>query len=166
MTIAAAGVQGLGRRHLVLVLLALSLALNLCFVGGAVWVRLHAPSSEGPAERLKQAAAQLSLDPQQQAAFDRYFHVLRARISLMHQEVQPLIAGAWSELAKPDADAAAVMQRFDEAAAKRRSFQQQLTSETLAFLATLSPEQRAKFVDLARHHFWAGHPDREHGPGR
>lgn len=165
MTIAAAGAQGPGRRHLVAVLLALSLALNLCFLGGALWVRLHTPPPPGPVERIKQAAAQLSLDPQQQVAFNRYFGTLRARIMLMHQEVQPLIAGAWSELANPNADAAAVMQRFDEAAAKRRSFQQQLTTETLAFLTTLSPEQRAKFVDLARHHFWAARPDHERGPG-
>ena len=161
MTVAVAKAGGSGwRRHLFPVLLAVSLALNLCFIAGALWIRLQ-PPPPGPAARIAAAAAQLSLTPAQHAAFERYFHAMRTQIEEMHANIRPLIADAWSELAKPDADAAAVMQRFDQAAQKRRGFQQQLTAETLAFLSTLSPAQRARFVDLARHHFWARHHDRD-----
>ena len=84
----------------------------------------------------------------------------------MRREVGPTIGAAWAELAKPATDAAAVMQRFDDAAQKRRAFQQQLTTETLAFLAILSPEQRGKFVELARRRPTPWSPQPEHEGGR
>ena len=37
---------------------------------------------------------------------------------------------------------------FDEAAQTRRSFQREMVGKTMSFLAILSPEQRAKFVEL------------------
>jgi Spy/CpxP family protein refolding chaperone len=110
-------------------------------------------------------AAQLGLDPQQEAAFERYVGDMRAHIQQMRREAGPSIGTAWAELAKPGADEAAVMQRFDDAAQKRRAFQQQLTSQTLAFLAILSPEQRTKFVELARRrpNPWSPRPEHEGG---
>jgi hypothetical protein len=68
----------------------------------------------------------------------------------MHEQVAPLIGAAWEEIAKPQADAAEVMRLFDEAAEKRREFQREATSQTLDFLASLSPAQRSKFVAVAR----------------
>jgi hypothetical protein len=44
------------------------------------------------------------------------------------------------------------LQLFDEATEKRRVMQRELTSQTFAFLALLSPEQRAKFVEIWREH--------------
>jgi len=167
VTTAATTTRGAGRPRLVPVLLALSLALNLCFVGGAVWIRLHPPAMPlSPAERAHDMALQLGLDASQQAAFDRYVAAMRAGIQQMREGVAPAIGEAWSELAKPGANETAVMQRFDDAAQKRRSFQQQLTTDTLAFLATLTPEQRGKFVDLARRHPSPWSPSRpEHEGG-
>jgi Spy/CpxP family protein refolding chaperone len=78
---------------------------------------------------------------------------MRTRAQSMHEEVEPLIAEAWSEMAKPQPDEAKINQLFDEAAAKRRALQRDMASQTLAFLATLSPEQRAKFIELGREHF-------------
>jgi Spy/CpxP family protein refolding chaperone len=46
------------------------------------------------------------------------------------------------------------MQLFEEAAQQRRSFRRELATTTFSFLATLSPEQRAKFVELARQRPW------------
>jgi Spy/CpxP family protein refolding chaperone len=148
-----------GRRRLWWILLALSLVLNVCFIGGVLWYRASAPPFQrGPIEeRFLEMADRLNLDPQQRTAFDRYFRTFRARFTLMREEVEPLIADAWSEIAKPQADEAQVLHLFDEAAAKRRAFQREVTSATFAFLATLSPEQRAQFVVLARRHLapWA-----------
>ena len=75
-------------------------------------------------------------------------------MQMMHETVEPLIGNAWSELAKPDADESKVMQLFDQAGEQRRSFRRELASATFSFLATLSPEQRAKFVELARQRPW------------
>ena len=167
MTVAAAGASATGRSRIVAVLLAVSLALNLCFIAGAAWVRLNPPAAAaGSAERAREMAAQLGLDPQQQVAFDRYIAGMREHIRQMHLQVGPTIGAAWAELAKPGADEATVMQRFDDAAQKRRDFQQQLTTETLAFLATLSPEQRSKFVELARRRPNPWSPEPEHQRGR
>jgi hypothetical protein len=73
----------------------------------------------------------------------------------MHQAVDPLMGKAWSEVAKADADAAKVVELFDQAGQTRRGYMHELAPITLSFLAKLSPAQRAKFVELARQRPWA-----------
>jgi len=141
-----------GRRsRLWLALLAVSLVLNLCFIAGGIWSRLHPPVARlDLAERYRQMAAQLDLDPQQRAAFDRYVGGIRGRTEQMRQETDPLMSAAWEELAKPQPDTAKVEQLFDEAAEKRRAMQHETTSQTVDLLAALSAAQRAKFVSIMR----------------
>lgn len=136
------------RQPLLRVALALSLVLNLFFVVGAVWTRMHAPRHPGIAKRFHQIESQLALDPRQRQAFDRYAAVIESRARAMHQRVGPLIGEAWAEMAKPQTQAAGVMQIFDQVRGERRSFEQELTTNTLLFLARLSPAQRQKFVEL------------------
>jgi uncharacterized membrane protein len=144
-------VHGGVRQHWWKALLALSVALNLFFMIGALWIRVHAPTPVlTPEDRLAQMASELHLDPWQQKAFAHYSQTIRERLQAMHKATQPLIASAWSEVGKPGADEAKVMQLFDHAAAERRIFVHDLTTTTLSFLATLSPAQRAQFVELAR----------------
>lgn len=135
------------------VLLILSLVLNLCFIAGAAWMRLHAPR---PEERIQAIAGELGLNEQQRAGFDNYFHTMRARFQLMRGELNPLVGNAWTEFAKPQPDQGKIEQDFEAASAKRRTFGREATANTLSFLSTLSPEQRAKFVALMREHraFW------------
>jgi uncharacterized membrane protein len=141
------------RRHLLITLIAISVALNLFFIAGVAWIRLHGPPEAlGAEERYDQMAAELKLDPQQRVAFDRYVAMMRTRVEEMRQQVDPLIGNAWQEVAKPQTDAAQVMALFDQATEKRRAFQRELATETLAFLSGLSPEQRGKFVAIAREH--------------
>jgi Spy/CpxP family protein refolding chaperone len=137
-------------RRVLVILLALSAVLNLCFLAGAAWTRVHAPAG-GPdlEQRYQQMAAELNLEPQQRARFDSYVAGMRARTENMREQVAPLINAAWEEIAKPQADAAQVMRLFDEAAEKRREFQRETTARTLEFLAILSPAQRSKFVGIA-----------------
>jgi len=139
------------RRHLIVTLVAISVALNLFFIAGALWTRLQpAADRAAPDQRYEQMAAELKLNPQQRPAFDRYVASVRSRVEEMRQQVEPLIGGAWEEVAKPQADAARVGELFDQATERRRAFQRDLTAQTLAFLAVLSPEQRSKFVAMAR----------------
>ena len=131
-------------------LLALSLALNLFFVDRRAVDRIHAPAPMlSPEDRLEQMAGALGLNPRQKQAFAHYSETMRERLQAMHGAVQPLIGNAWSEVGRPHADETKVMQFFDQAAQERRGFMRDLTTTTLSFLATLSPEQRAKFVQLA-----------------
>ncbi len=157
MTVASLAARGGVRQQLLWVLVALSVALNLFFIVGALWIRIHGPPQAlSPAERLQRIGTQLSLDRQQKEAFDRYADTVRARMQLMHNTVDPLMGDAWAEVAKPKPDEASVVRLFDEAGQTRRSFMRELAPVTLSFLATLSPEQRAKFVELIRQRPW-GH---------
>ena len=138
-------------RRVLVILLILSAVLNLCFLAGAAWTRLHAPARWGGLEqRYQQMAAELNLEPQQRAGFDAYVAAMRTRTEKIREQVIPLMNAAWDEIAKPQADAAQVMRLFDDAAEKRREFQREATAKTLDFLAILSPAQRAKFVAIAR----------------
>ncbi len=144
------------RQQLVWVVLILSLALNLCFIAGALWIRVQGPPLPmSPEQRLQQIEPQLALDPQQKAAFDLYARTVRLRMQSMREAIEPLVGNAWSELAKPDADEAKIMQLFDQAGEQRRASRRELGTATFKFLANLSPEQRAKFVELARQRPWA-----------
>ncbi len=155
MTVASIALRPGSRQQLFWVVLILSLALNLCFIGGALWIRVQGPPLPvSPEQRLQQIEPQLALDSQQKVAFDQYARTVRLRMKSMHEAVEPLVANAWSELAKPDADDAKVMQLFDQAAEQRRAFRRELGTATFKFLAKLSPEQRAKFVELARQRPW------------
>ncbi len=150
MTFAHAVAGGGTRRHFWQVALALSLALNLFFVGGALWIRVHAPNPPmTPQQRLHQMAGELGLDAQQSRAFADYSKTMSERLQAMHQAIRPLVSQAWSEVAKPQANETRIMQLLDEAGQKRRESVGRLTTTTLSFLATLSPEQRRKFVELA-----------------
>jgi uncharacterized membrane protein len=148
-------VRGGLRQHLVSILLALSLALNLFFMAGALWIRIHGPPPPmNLEERLQYIGAQLALDPQQKQAFEQYSQAVRMQIQAMHKAVDPLISSAWSEIAKPDADQARVIELFEEAGRTRRDYMRELAPVMLSFLAKLSPEQRAKFVTLIRERPW------------
>jgi uncharacterized membrane protein len=149
VTFASAAARGATRHPLLWVALTLSLVLNLCFVAGALWIRIQGPAlPASPAERLQRIGAALALDPQQRQAFERYSETVRTHMQQMRETVEPMMSAAWAELAKPDADQATAARLFDEAGQTRRGLQRELLAPTLAFLATLSPEQRAKFVEL------------------
>jgi Spy/CpxP family protein refolding chaperone len=135
--------------RLLFALLAVSAVLNLFFIAGAVWTRLHAPPGwGGQEERYQRMARELDLNPQQRVRFNEYVAAMRARNRQMHEEIAPLIAGAWQEIAEPQADLAQIMQRYDDASRKWRAFQREATVQTLGFLSTLSPAQRSKFIEI------------------
>jgi uncharacterized membrane protein len=131
------------------VALTLSLVLNLCFVAGALWIRIEEPAlPPSPEERLQRIGAELGLDPRQRQAFEHYSEAMRTRMQQMREAIGPQMSAARAELAKPDAEEATVARLFDEAGQTRRGYQRELLTTTMSFLATLSPEQRAKFVEL------------------
>ena len=155
MTVASFALRGGVRQHLASILLALSLALNLFFVAGALWIRIQGPPPPmNPAERLERIGVQLALDPEQKQAFEQYSQAVRTRMQAMHKAVDPLVGNAWAEVAKPDADETKVLALFDEAGQTRRGYMREMAPITLSFLAKLSPEQRAKFVELIRQRPW------------
>lgn len=131
--------------------LAVSLALNVLFVAGAIWSRVHHAPGDAPwQEQYQQVAAQLDLDAQQRAGFEKYVAAMHARTDKMRQDIAPLIAGAWDEMAQPQANQTQIMQQFDEVSQKWREFQRGSMVQTLDFLSVLSPQQRSKFVAIVK----------------
>jgi uncharacterized membrane protein len=150
VTIIDAAVPGKSlRHHLWLVVIALSLALNVFFVGGALWTRFHAPAPLTREERFEQMAAALALDPQQRHAFAQYSQTMHGWMLDMRQAAKPLVHAAWAEVSKPQADEAKVMQLLDQATQVRRAYLGKISAATIAFMRTLSPRQRAEFVKVA-----------------
>src|SRR6516162_10441287 len=165
VTIASASARGVTRHPLIWVALTLSLALNLCFVAGALWIHIQGPAPPvSPAERLQRIGSELVLDPTYMFALQRYTENLRTHMQLMREKVEPMMSAAWAELAKPDADQATAARLFDEAGQARRSLQREVLTPTLTFLATLSPEQRGKFVKLFHQRPKAGGHPLQSGP--
>ena len=139
------------RHRLLVAALIVSAALNVFFIAGAAWTRIApAPEPQNLAQRYHQIAEELGLDDKQRASFNRYVAAMRTRNNTMHQQVAPLIGGAWDEVGKPQADIQQILRQIDQAADKRRDFQHEAAVQTLDFLSQLSPEQRGKFVAVAR----------------
>jgi Spy/CpxP family protein refolding chaperone len=152
--VASVAARGGVRPYLLWLILTLSLALNLFFVAGALWIHFNGPPVPNVEERLQRIGAQLGLDPHQKVEFEQYTEALRARMQAMRKAVGPLMRNAWAEVAKPEADEAKVVELFDEAGQTRRGFMRELAPVTLSFLAKLSPDQRAKFVELIQQRPW------------
>jgi Spy/CpxP family protein refolding chaperone len=137
--------------RLLWVLLALSLALNLFFIGGVFWLRTEASHMQlAPAERFEMVARQLSLDATQRAAFDKFINMMRMRTRHLRENNMPLIEETWSELAKAKPDDALIEHNLDEAASNRHAYQLDASRALRAFLAVLSDEQRQTFVSLVK----------------
>ena len=141
-----------GSRHRLLVaVLAISVALNICVVAGALWGKLHAPPTPPTfTERFQRLEDSLDLTAAQRTAFDSYVNGMAARGDQARRTVEPMMDAVWAEVAKPDADQTRVLQLLDDANNQRRTYQQQAVTATLSLLATLTPEQRVKFIASER----------------
>ena len=149
-SIPTAGLARWPHRRVLLAVLVVSLVLNICFVAGVAWTRLRPPPAGGPETNFQRIPAELGLDGKQRAAFDRYVAAMRTRNDKVRQQVAPLFAGAWEEMAKPAANADEATRLFAEVATKRQESQRESVVQTLDFLSVLSPDQRRKFVTLMR----------------
>ena len=151
MSVTTAGISrhgfGLPRRRILAAMLAISVALNLCVVAGAVWSSVNTPPPMPTiSEHFRQLGDTLNLSPQQRVAFDHYVADMIARGDHMRQQVEPTMDAVWSELAKPNADEPRVLQLLDDAVNQRRAFMHDAVGATVSLLATLTPDQRAKFI--------------------
>jgi uncharacterized membrane protein len=147
------------RARLPWLLLTLSLALNIFFVGGAIWVKTRAGHhGRGFAERIEAAAGDLDLDAGQRQALRQFLDAWRTRTRQLREKNQPLYDAAWSELVKTQPDEAVLTRVLDETTANRRGYQLETSQALHEFLRTLSDEQRAKVLQRMR--------DRPGGPHR
>jgi Spy/CpxP family protein refolding chaperone len=154
MSVTTAGVpqrRRMPRQRVLVAILAVSMALNLCVVAGAVWSRLNPPpAAVTTTERMRHLAETLDLTPPQRQTFNAFLAAMAARGERLRQDIDPALDAAWSEMAKPEPDPARVVQLFDDAGNRRRAFQHEAIAATLSLLASLTPDQRAQFVAAER----------------
>jgi uncharacterized membrane protein len=141
---------GMPRQRLIIAVLAISLALNVCVIAGAVWHRVNRPELPNATERFQKLEASLGLNDQQRLAFEAYVAATRARNGQLRQDIEPMLDAAWAELGKDPPDEAVVMQHFGDVSTRWRASQHETVEATLALLSTLSPDQRAKFIAAER----------------
>jgi uncharacterized membrane protein len=154
MTAIAESVRRIGwRGRLVWVALALSLTLNVFFIGGLTWSKIEAGRmGTTAAERLAYLGQELNLSPDQVLAFQQFMRVVRLRGRLLHESNEPLLQRIWAEIAKPAPDGALISNLVEQANDNRHGFQKEAAIALMTFMKSLSPEQRAQFAELAKDH--------------
>jgi len=148
----AASDQPVRRRgRLVWVALILSLTLNVFFIGGLVWTKIARERWEGPAARFLKLGGELDLSGAQQDYLRQFVRTIRAHARQLQESNAPLLERAWQEEAKAQPDQAEIDRLTNEAAQNRAAFQKELAAAMATFMATLTPEQRAKLAEIAQH---------------
>jgi uncharacterized membrane protein len=125
---------------------ALSLTLNVCFIGGLVWSKMAFHPPLPPIERIQRVGQSLSLDDSQRLAFDQFVRVIRLRGRFARESNEPLLQQIWGEIAKPAPDDATVAHLGDQIEANRLTFQKEASAALMDFIKTLKPDQRAKLA--------------------
>lgn len=143
--------KSLLRGRLVWLALALSLTLNVFFIAGLIWSRMEIEHPPSFAERIVRAGAALNLSSDQRDAFQHFAQTVQDRTKEMRESNQPLFRHAWEEMAKPQPDQALINGLLDQTSDNRRTYQKDVAAAITAFLGNLSPEQRAQFIELAKH---------------
>jgi len=125
--------------------LALSLALNLCVIGGVVYFKYLQP--RGP---MQVVGRELDLGNDQRTAFRNFLQTFRAKGQATREAIAPIEAELMQEMAKQDPDRAKIATLIAQISDKRRDFMIAINDALLPFLATLNPEQRKRFVEFVR----------------
>ncbi len=142
-------------RRLVWIGLAISLALNLLFVGGAFHARATAERlTLRPEVRTQRFSEQLELRPQQREAYQAFRAQARARVAGMRADLGPTFQEMRDQLGAdapdPERLAAGLMRMADT----RHAFERDMAGLTGEFLRTLNPDQIRRFLNFARRKSW------------
>lgn len=134
------------RRRWLIVALTVSLAVNLFLIGMfAGSMRHHHGPPPGPHERFEGIAAELGLNDAQKAAFDQFTTTLRQQGGAMRRAN----LAAWTKIADPATSSDQITALLNETVKNRGDFQQDVANAMGKFLTSLTPDQRATFIEKA-----------------
>jgi uncharacterized membrane protein len=139
--------QSRSKGRLVMVALALSVALNVFFVGGLVYGKFMRP---GPGAPLVALGRELDLTPVQRGAFRDFIQVARSKGEALRETNRKLGEQVWDEISKPEPDKQKLATLIGQVADNRREYQAAVTGALIPFLANLDQERRRHFVEIAR----------------
>ncbi len=133
------------------VLLAVSVAANVFLVGGAAYTLIgrDGPTAERTAP-IDAAGERLGLTPAERDGLLALREKVRGRREAMRATHDRRRGAFLGELGKPAFDRARVTALMDERWMTRRDHFADLAQGLHAYLATLTPEQRAEFLVMAR----------------
>jgi uncharacterized membrane protein len=136
------------RRRWLIVVVAVSIALNLFFIGMVAghFRHRHRLAPLNQRERFERIAADLKMSDPQRAAFQRFQTILRANGAAM----RAANAAAWARIADPETSTDQISELLNSTVKNRNEFQQDVANAMGKFLASLTPAQRANFIDEAR----------------
>jgi uncharacterized membrane protein len=132
--------------RLVKVALALSLALNVFFVGGLLYSKFVRPTPP-----LVALGRELDLAPDQRKAFQSFLQVVRGKGAELREHNLKISQQIWDELSQPKPDPQKLGALFAEFANNRRDYQTAVGTALLPFLETLSVQQRQRFIEISKH---------------
>ncbi len=133
------------------VLFALSLTLNVFFLGGYYYKRtLEQRLMGNEQERGRYVVEQLRFDPEQRQRFQEFRQRARERQRETTRANRSAIEGLWHEIEKPDPDSKQIDSYIDTLTSNRLAFQREQMLDLIRFAKTLEGHQRVEFLELVR----------------
>jgi uncharacterized membrane protein len=133
------------------ILFALSLTLNVFFLGGYYYKRvLDQQLSANEQERGRYIVEQLHFTPEQRKEFQALRQHARERARETFRSNRPVIDGLWAEIEKPSPDIAQLDGFIERLTTARAAFQRDQMHDLLGFAKTLDDTQRVEFLELVR----------------
>jgi Spy/CpxP family protein refolding chaperone len=139
------------RASLPWILFALSLTLNVFFLGGYYYKRVLDQRLAGnEQERGRYIVEQLHFTPEQRKNFQAMRQTSREHARATFRSNRPIIDELWREIEKPQPDPAALDGFIEHLTANRTTFQREQMRDLLGFAKTLDESQRVEFLELVR----------------
>ena len=132
-------------------LLALSVALNIFFIGGFFWSHQHAMMwARGPEARMERLADRLDLAPPQREELKRLAATMHERGRNAFRDREPAMRELMDMVLADSPDRAAIEARLRAMGEKRIQGMIEMLDTALPFLGSLNPEQRGELGELMR----------------
>jgi Spy/CpxP family protein refolding chaperone len=139
------------RASLPWVLFALSLTLNVFFLGGYYYSkRVWDHRVAGGEEQGRYVAEKLSFTDDQRQRFQDMRQRARERQRETARANRPVIDSLWREIEKSEPNATQLDAYIERLTTNRQGFQREQMRDLLAFARTLDEKQRLEFLELVR----------------
>jgi len=149
------------RASLPWILFALSVTLNVFFLGGYYYKRTFDQRLLANEQaRVRYVMDQLHFDPEQRDRFKAFRDHTHEHAHAMFRANRPIIDNLWREIEKPQPDTAQLDDYINTLTANRLAFQRGQMHDLVAFAQTLEPKQRVEFLELVRARLERGFPRR------
>ncbi len=133
------------------ILFALSLTLNVFFLGGYYSKRMWDQRLAGGGEEQgRYIVEKLSFSADQRQRFQDLRQRARERQRETVRANRPVIESLWREIEMPEPNPAQIDGYIDHLTANRQGFQREQMRDLLAFAKTLEQKQRLEFLELVR----------------